>query len=53
MDFDEDSFDKVKDFISDTQKYKIAGNSIVVKCLGEIFKNLNKIYNLGGTDYEK
>ena len=46
MDFDDDSFDKVKDYISDSQLYKQAGNSIVVACLEYIFKNLKEQYNL-------
>lgn len=43
MDFDTDAFDKVKDYISDSQLYKQAGNSIVVACLEHIFKNLKDI----------
>lgn len=44
MDFDKDAFDKVKENISDSQLYKIAGNSIVVSCLEHIFKNIKNIY---------
>ncbi len=40
MDFDDEDFDKVKDINSNSQLYRQAGNSIVVKCLEEIFKNL-------------
>ena len=46
MDFDKDAFDKVKDYISDSQLYKQAGNSIVVACLEHIFQNLKNQYNL-------
>ena len=46
MDFDKDAFDKVKNYISDAQLYKIAGNSIVTSCLEHIFKNLKEQYNL-------
>lgn len=44
MDFDKDAFDKVNGYISDSQSYKIAGNSIVVSCLEYIFKNIKDIY---------
>lgn len=40
MSFDDEDFDKVKDINSNSQLYRQAGNSIVVKCLEEIFKNL-------------
>lgn len=41
MSFDDEDFYKVKNMgISDTQLYKMAGNSIVVKVLEYIFKNL-------------
>lgn len=46
MDVDANAFDKVKDYISDAQLYKQAGNSIVVACLEHIFLNLKKQYNL-------
>ena len=44
MDFDADAFDKVKDYISDSQLYKIAGNSIVVSCMEAIFKKIKERY---------
>ena len=40
MTFPDEAFDKVKDLNSNTQLYKQAGNSIVVKVLEKIFKNL-------------
>lgn len=41
MDVDEEYIDKVFDAgISDSQKYKMAGNSIVVACMEGIFYNL-------------
>lgn len=41
MDFDDDDYEKVKAIgMSDSQMYKQAGNSIVVACLEEIFRNL-------------
>ena len=44
MGFEDDDYQKIKDLnISDTQLYKMAGNSIVVNCLTEIFKNLKEI----------
>ncbi|OQC35844.1 MAG: Modification methylase BanI [Bacteroidetes bacterium ADurb.Bin041] len=44
MGFDDDDYQKIKDLkISDTQAYKMAGNSIVVNCLTEIFKKLKEI----------
>lgn len=43
MGFSDEDFDKVKDYISDTQLYKQAGNSIVVNCLEAIFNNLKGI----------
>lgn len=46
MDFDDKYFDRVKDYISDTQLYKLAGNSIVVACLEHIFKELKNQYSL-------
>lgn len=46
MGFEDDDYQKIKDLnISDTQAYKMAGNSIVVNCLTEIFKNLKEIIN--------
>lgn len=44
MDFDRDAFNKVKEYISDSQSYKIAGNSIVVSCLEHIFISLKNQY---------
>lgn len=44
MDFDKDAFNKVKGYISDSQLYKIAGNSICVSCLEYIFKEIKTIY---------
>lgn len=44
MDVSKENFQKVKDAgISDSQLYKLAGNSIVVNVLTEIFKNLLKV----------
>lgn len=44
MSFDDEDFYKVKDMcVSDSSLYKMAGNSIVVKVLEYIFKNLFKI----------
>lgn len=43
MGFADDDFDKIKG-ISNSQLYKMAGNSIVVNVLTEIFKELFKIY---------
>lgn len=40
MGFDDCDYNKVKNYISKTQLYKQAGNSIVVNVLDEIFKNL-------------
>jgi site-specific DNA-cytosine methylase len=40
---DEDINRAFKIGVLDTQLYKMAGNSIVVNCLTEIFKNLNEI----------
>ena len=40
---DEDIDRAFKTSVSDTQLYKMAGNSIVVNCLTEIFKNLKEI----------
>ena len=46
MGFEDDDYKKIKDLnISDTQAYKMAGNSIVVNCLTEIFKKLKEIIN--------
>ena len=43
MGFSDDDFDKIKG-ISNSQLYKMAGNSIVVNVLTEIFKELFKMY---------
>lgn len=44
MGFDDEDYKKIKELkISDTQAYKMAGNSIVVNCLTEIFKKLKEI----------
>ena len=43
MGFTDNDFDKIKG-ISNTQLYKMAGNSIVVNVLTEIFKELFKMY---------
>lgn len=44
MGFDDEDYQKVKaSNISDTQAYKMAGNSIVVNCLTEILKKLKEI----------
>ena len=43
MGFADDDFDKIKG-ISNSQLYKMAGNSIVVNVLTEIFKELFKMY---------
>ena len=40
---DEDINRAFKTGVSDTQLYKMTGNSIVVNCLTEIFKNLKEI----------
>jgi DNA (cytosine-5)-methyltransferase 1 len=41
MDFDDEDYFKIKELgISNTQIYHMAGNSIVVAVLEEIFKNL-------------
>lgn len=41
MDVSEDAIDAIQGAgISDTQQYKMAGNSIVVSCLYHIFKSL-------------
>ena len=43
MGFEDDDYQKIKELnISDTQAYKMAGNSIVVNCLTEIFKKLKE-----------
>lgn len=44
MGFSDSDFDKVQGYVSDTQLYKQAGNSIVVNCLEAIF---NEIKNQG------
>ena len=44
MGFDDEDYKKIKELkISDTQAYKMAGNSIVVNCLTEIFKKLKEV----------
>lgn len=44
MGFDDEDYKKITELkISDTQAYKMAGNSIVVNCLTEIFKKLKEI----------
>ncbi len=44
MGFDDEDYKKIKESnISDTQAYKMAGNSIVVNCLTKIFKKLKEI----------
>ena len=44
MGFDDEDYQKINELkISDTQAYKMAGNSIVVTCLTEIFKKLKEI----------
>lgn len=44
MGFEDADYQKIKELnISDTQAYKMAGNSIVVNCLTEIFKKLKEI----------
>ena len=44
MGFEDEDYLKIKELhISDTQAYKMAGNSIVVNCLTEIFKKLKEI----------
>ena len=40
MSFSDEDFEKIRPITSDAQIYKQCGNSIVVKCLEEIFKNL-------------
>lgn len=41
MDVPDESIDKIQEAgISKTQQYKIAGNSIVTRCMTGIFKNL-------------
>ena len=40
MDFDDCDFDKVRPIMSDAQLYKQAGNSVVMNCLVEIFKEM-------------
>ena len=41
MDVDEHNIDKIQNAgISDSQQYKMAGNSIVVACMEGIFYNL-------------
>ena len=47
MGFDDADFAKAKEVCSDSQLYKQAGNSIVVKVLEAIFKNLFKEVNNG------
>lgn len=42
MGISDEDFNKVRDFNSDTQLYKQAGNAIVVDVLVEIFRNLFK-----------
>ena len=42
MGFSDERFDKIKDEFSNTQLYKMAGNSIVVNVLEEIFKEIFK-----------
>lgn len=44
MGFSDNDFDKVKDYISDCQLYKQAGNSIVVNCLESIFEGLKDLF---------
>lgn len=43
MGFSDNSFDKIKNEFSNTQLYKMVGNSIVVNVLEEIFKKLLKL----------
>lgn len=44
MGFEDNDYQKVTELkISDTQAYKMAGNSIVVNCLTKIFENLKEI----------
>lgn len=46
MGFEDKDYQIIKDLnISDTKAYKMAGNSIVVNCLTEIFKKLKEIIN--------
>ena len=40
MGVDDSDFDKVQDKLSNTQLYKLAGNSIVVDVLADIFRNI-------------
>ena len=40
MSFSDSDYEKIKPINSDSQIYKQCGNSRVVKCLEEIFKNL-------------
>lgn len=40
MAFSDEDYEKIKNVNSSSQIYKQCGNSIVVKCLEEIFKNL-------------
>lgn len=48
MDFDDDDHDKASQFVSNTQLYKQAGNSIVVNCLvaifGQMFEGKEEVY---------
>lgn len=46
MGFDDSDYNKVDKYMSDTQKYKQSGNSIVVNCLVAIFQELKIQYNL-------
>lgn len=46
MGFEDNDYNRVDKYMSDTQKYKQAGNSIVVNCLVAIFQELKIQYNL-------
>lgn len=46
MGFDDSDFDKVEGKLSNSQLYKMAGNSIVVNVLEEIYKQLFKAIKL-------
>ena len=54
MDVDEENIDKIQNAgISSTQQYKMAGNSIVVSCLVEIFRQMFRAQWQGDIPAEK
>ncbi len=50
MGCDDDIYNKVNQFISETGQYRLTGNSIVVQVLEEVFKQLKKYHKGGKSD---